>query len=231
MTIYLPNPVLHETGAEIDEFSDALYPDPPPPPARRAPVRIALLGPPGSGKGTQGATLARHLGVPLISSGALLRAVTAAAPAQWGGIEAALDRGDLAPDDDVLPLIADAVAATGPAGGYILDGYPRTIGQAQHPEAPPFDVAVHLDVPDDVARARLMSGHRAGRRDDEDGAVVERRLRRFREDSAPLLDFYGRKGMLTTVDGDQRPDLVTDALLRALERRPTSDIVRTHPGE
>jgi adenylate kinase len=222
MTFYLPNPVLHETGAEIDEFVDALAPDPPPAVRRRPPVRIALLGPPGSGKGTQGAALARHLGIPLISSGALLRAVTAAAPAEWGAIKAALDRGDLVPDDDVLALIAEAVAATGPTGGYILDGFPRTLDQARHHAAPPIDVAVHLDVPDAVARARLVGGQRAGRSDDESDAVIERRLRRFREESEPLLDLYRRHGMLETVVADQPPDLVADALLRALDRRGVS---------
>ncbi len=183
-----------------------------------APVRIALVGPPGSGKGTQGAALARHLGIPLISSGALLRAGAAAAPAEWRDIKAALDRGELVRDDDVLALIADALAAAGPAGGYILDGFRRTLGQARHPDAPPIDVVVHLDIPDDVARARLVRGSRAGRSDDESRAVVERRLRRFHEETEPLLDFYRRQGMLTTVDADQPPDLVTDALLRALER-------------
>src|SRR5690349_20029557 len=73
-----------------------------------SPVRIALVGRPGSGKGTHGAALARHLGIPLISSGALLRAGAAAIPAEWRDIKAALDREELVRDDDVLALIADA---------------------------------------------------------------------------------------------------------------------------
>src|SRR2546423_4118223 len=97
-------------------------------------MRIGLLGAPGSGKGTQGRVLAERLGVPYIGSGALLRARAAAAE-PGSELAAVLDRGDLVGDDDALAAVRDALAAAEAAGGYVLDGFPRTAGQARDLEA------------------------------------------------------------------------------------------------
>jgi adenylate kinase len=186
-------------------------------------MRIVLLGAPGSGKGTQGRVLAERLGVPYIGSGDLLRARAAAAE-PGSELAAVLDRGDLVGDDDALAAVRDALAAAEAAGGYVLDGFPRTAGQARDLEAVASpDAVVYLALPDAVARRRLAGRAAAGRSDDV-AATVERRLDQFHRQIEPLLDFYGRRGVLITVDADQAPDAVTAAIVEALDaagRRPS----------
>lgn len=174
-----------------------------------------LLGPPGSGKGTQGLALSRHLGVPVISTGELLRAGATDGSGVWRDVAETLGRGELVPDDVVLALVNEALAATG-TGGYILDGFPRTVGQAEHVAAPPIDAVIHLAVPDDAVRERIARRAPAGRPDDAMRDTVERRLRRYHSETEPLLDLYRGKGLLTSVDASQEPDAVTAAILRAL---------------
>ena len=177
-------------------------------------MRIVLLGAPGAGKGTQGRALAGRLGVPHISSGDLLRAQAAADGELGSRLAAVLDRGDLVADDAVLAAVRDALPAEG--GGYVLEGFPRTLRQAQDLEAVAApDAVVHLAVPDAVVRRRLAGRAGAGRKDDI-AATVERRLSRFHREIEPLLDFYRRSGMLTTVDAAHAPDDVTAAIIEAL---------------
>jgi adenylate kinase len=176
-------------------------------------VRLALLGKPGSGKGTQGATLARQLGVPLISVGELLRHRANDPDHPAPELAAMLSSGELVPDDLVLSVVGDAVGAMGDRG-YILDGFPRTVAQAGS-DTVPLDAVVHLALPDDDARARLL--HRAsGRTDDADVETIDRRLRRFHSDTEPLVDLYRERGMLTTVDAGAAPADVNEAILEAL---------------
>jgi len=179
-------------------------------------VRIVLLGAPGSGKGTQGPALARRLGVPYISSGDLLRARAAADPDLRRGLATVLDRGDLVEDHVVVTVVRDALTAAGADGGYVLDGFPRTVAQAQALDefAPPV-AAVYLDVPDTVARRRLARRRLAGRADDAVD-TVDHRLRSFHREIGPLLDLYRRRGILLSVDADQPPDAVTAAIVDAL---------------
>jgi len=184
--------------------------------APRRPLRLALLGKPGSGKGTQGAELARHLGVPLISMGDLLRSRAAGTTPGARELRAMLDRGELVPDDLVLSVVRDAVDATH-GGGYVLDGFPRTLAQAQADVAP-VDAVVNLALADDVARDRLARRAAAGRTDDADLDAIERRLRRFHSDAEPIIDLYRERGILETVDGSAPPAAVTAAILAALGR-------------
>jgi adenylate kinase len=183
-------------------------------------VRLALLGKPGSGKGTQGTRLARHLRVPLVSTGEILRR-----RARDGGPDAAaladrLARGELVSDEFVLSVVGDALAGTadGNGYGYVLDGFPRTLAQAQHPDAPVLDAVIDLDVSDDVALRRLAQRAGAGRVDDARRDASARRLQEFRSETVPVLDFYRRRGILITVDGTPPPDLVFGAILPALDR-------------
>ena len=121
------------------------------------------------------------------------------------------------PDDLVVSIVNDALAsaAASAAGGYILDGFPRTLAQARHPDTPVLDAVVHVDVPDDVALRRIAE-RAAGRTDDVRRDATERRLQCFRSETEPVLDFYRRRGILTTVDGTQPPEQVTEAILQAL---------------
>jgi adenylate kinase len=188
-------------------------------------VRLVLLGAPGAGKGTQGVVLAGHFGVPHISSGDLLRSHVVAESDLGRQLGAYLARGELVPDDLVLAVIGDAVIAAMRAGGYVLDGFPRTLAQAERayalaePAGVAADAVIYLAVPDEEARQRLAARCDAGRTDDADPAVIERRLRLFHAETKPLLDFYGERGVLVTVDAVQAPGAVSAAIFAALSSR------------
>jgi len=179
-----------------------------------------FLGAPGSGKGTQSVMLAKHLGVPAVSSGELMRDLTTADTELGRTIAGYMGRGDLVPDDLVVRIVRDALGEAPRSGGYILEGFPRTVAQARRAEstlAP--DAVIDLVVPDDVARARLARRAGAGRADDAAPAVIEQRLRRFHEQIDPILQHYRRRGVLTAVDADRPPEAVNEAILRALARK------------
>ena len=178
-------------------------------------MRLASIGPPGSGKGTQAAALARHFDVPVVSSGELLRAAATDDRGARHDVADRLARGDLVPDEVVLALVNDALE-NARGDGYILDGFPRTLGQAGHVDAPPVDAVIHLSVPDDVARERIAGRVGSGRTDDIDRAAVERRLRHYRAATEPLLDLYEGRGILRSVEASQPPEAVTADILQIL---------------
>ena len=186
-------------------------------------MHIVLLGAPGSGKGTQGDLLAEHFGVPHVSSGELLRRHVASGSDLGRQVGSFLARGELVPDDLVLTVVGDALSGAFEAGGYVLDGIPRTLAQAERayalakPAGLVADAVIYLDVPDDVARERLAGRAGTGRADDADPAVIERRLQVFHADTRPLLDFYRQRGILKTVDAVQPVEAVSRAILEALE--------------
>jgi adenylate kinase len=185
-------------------------------------VRIVLLGAPGSGKGTQGEVLAARLGVRHVASGELLRENVAARTELGKEVAASLARGDLVPDDIVMGIVIDAVAAAARAGGYILDGFPRTRAQAERAyeiaadlgTAP--DAAVYLALDDAVARQRLAARADGGRIDDANASVIDHRLEVFHANMQPILDFYAGLGILVTVDAAQPVEAVTDEILASL---------------
>jgi adenylate kinase len=183
-------------------------------------MRLALIGPPGAGKGTQAKALSEHFGVPHVSSGELLRHQVAAGTELGREVAGYLERGELAPDDLVIAVVDEALARAG--SGYILDGFPRTRSQAEKAEARDggklADAVVFLDLPDDVARQRMA--HRlAGRSDDRDREVIDRRLRTYHDETDPVVDYYRDRGRLVTVDAAQPPEAVTVAILAALAGR------------
>jgi adenylate kinase len=182
-------------------------------------MRLILLGAPGAGKGTQAAALAEHVGVPHISSGELLRRHVAEGTELGRKVAGYLERGELVLDDLVTAVVDEALARAG--RGYILEGFPRTLSQARTAEARLgaglADAVVFLDLPDDVARQRIAQRMAAGRSDDRDRAVVERRLRTFHAETDPVVDYYRDRRLLVTVDAAQPPDAVTAAILAALD--------------
>jgi adenylate kinase len=183
----------------------------------RARNRVVLLGPPGSGKGTQGVALAEHLGVPYLSTGELLREQAGLDTGLGRAVAVKINSGDLVPDELLMSCIREPLTDAFAAGGYVLDGFPRTVSQAEYAEqvgAP--DRVVYLAVPDDVARQRMAGRNVGARADDADPAAVERRLRLFHAQTEPLLEFYGDRGVLATVDAAQPPALVRAAILDAL---------------
>lgn len=186
-------------------------------------MRLVLLGAPGSGKGTQGRVLAERIGVPLLSTGEMLRAQVEAGTELGQQVKPYLDRGALVPDELVLSVVADELAKADAAGGYVLDGFPRTVTQAEQldrPETRP-DAVVHLAIADEDALRRLAARDE-GRSDDASRAVIAHRLQVFHDQTAPLLDFYAAKGALVSVDATQEPSVVTDAIVGALDDLPTS---------
>lgn len=200
-------------------------------------VRIVLLGPPGSGKGTQGRVVAPRLGVPYLSTGEVLRAQIAAGTDLGRRIAEVVERGELVPDDVMLTVVAHALRGSGGDGDgdYVLDGFPRTLPQAEALDradspVPPPDAVVHLAIPDDVTHRRLARrAEEGGRADDADPAVIDRRLRVYAEETHPLLDHYRQRGRLVTVEGDQPPDDVTGDLLAALAARESDGGRRSRP--
>jgi adenylate kinase len=182
-------------------------------------LRLVLLGAPGSGKGTQGEILADRLGVPHIASGELLR--DAARSDVGRQIAGYVDRGELVPDDLVVALMCDVLGRATDSAGYILDGFPRTRGQAERLEALAApEAVVYLSLSDDVARQRMARrATQAGRNDDADREVIERRLRVFHAETEPLLDFYRERGLLATVDASQPPEDVGAAILEAMRAK------------
>jgi adenylate kinase len=179
-------------------------------------MRIVLLGPPGSGKGTQGVTLAERLGEAYVSSGEVLREEAASGSELGREVASYLESGELVPDDLTHDVVGPALAAAREAGGYVLDGYPRTVDQAR--ELGDDVVAVYLALPDGVARARLVARDE-GRADDADREVIARRLAVYHEQTAPLLDYYRERGALVTVDADQPPEAVAVDIDAALAKR------------
>lgn len=185
-------------------------------------MKVVLLGPPGSGKGTQGAVLAEHFHVRHLSTGDLLRR-NITEGTEIGRLAAPyVERGELVPDDLMMQMTGAAVLDAAAEGGYVLDGFPRTLAQAEaaYEFAKPADVTadavVYFALPDDVARERLSARASAGRSDDADGDVIERRLQVFHEQTEPLLDFYRNRGILVTVDATPPPAQVTRAMLDAM---------------
>nr|WP_199290595.1 adenylate kinase [Synechococcus elongatus] len=180
---------------------------------------MIFLGPPGAGKGTQAVVVAEQLQLAHISTGELLRAaVTAQTPL---GIEAKgyMDRGELVPDSLVLGLVRDRLQQPDTANGWILDGFPRNRSQAEALNLllteinQQVDRAVNLDVPDPVIIERMLARGRA----DDTESVIRRRLEVYREQTAPLIDFFRDRQQLLAIDGNSEVAAVTDRLVSALQ--------------
>jgi len=187
-------------------------------------LRAILLGPPGAGKGTQAAAIVERFGVPHISSGDLFRRHVAEQTDLGRRLEPYLSAGELVPDDLVFEMLAPSVAdAADRTGGYLLDGFPRTIAQAEqaYEIAHQYDLLVHaviaLEAPHDVLVQRLvLRGTTSGRADDTE-AVVRHRLDVYDRMTHPLLDYYDARGVLRRIDASGTVDAVRHDVLHALQ--------------
>jgi adenylate kinase len=181
---------------------------------------IVLLGPPGSGKGTQAARLRDQLGFVALATGDLLRAARAAGTDLGRRASRYMDRGDLVPDAVIVAMIRDAIASLD-AEPVVFDGFPRTVAQADALDGALVDrgrrltAAVLVDVPDDMVVKRI-SGRHQGREDDRPETVRER-LRVYHRETEPLVAYYSERGLLRRVDGAQDADAVEARLRAALE--------------
>jgi adenylate kinase len=178
-------------------------------------MRLLLLAPPGAGKGTQGERLAAWSGARHIAAGDLLRAQARAGTRLGGEIAAYQARGDLVPDEIVLDVLTPAVVEAAAHGGYILDGFPRTLPQATAAAelaarlGVTLDAAIYLYAPDPVLTQRLLDRASQDGRADDVADVIAHRLRVFAEMTGPLVSYYTERGILVAVDADQPPDSVT----------------------
>jgi adenylate kinase len=184
-------------------------------------VRLLLIGAPGSGKGTQATRLAEHFGLTHISSGDLLRQHVTEGTPLGTQVQQYVAHGDLVPDTLLMDVLRKPVVAASNSGGYILDGFPRTVEQAEIAYAVAKDlgveaqVAVHLDVAREELVRRLLA---RGRGSDDTEEVIEHRLEVYMEHTVPMLDYYESREELLRVDGGRTPDEVSWALVSQLEQ-------------
>ena len=181
------------------------------------PLDLVLLGPPGSGKGTQASRLAAKYGIPAIATGDILRAQVEAGTRLGTQVKAYLDRGELAPDSLVIDIIRHRLADPDTLRGFILDGFPRTVRQAEALDVllieleRPLDAVLYLDVDRQALLDRL--GHRAeiDQRSDDRPDVIAHRIDVFLDQTAPLIDYYRQQSKLRLIDGTQSPEQVAAA--------------------
>jgi adenylate kinase len=212
-------------------------------------LNLIVLGKQGAGKGTQSTVLAEKYGVPHVSTGDILRNAVAAGSELGKQVESILHAGDLVSDDLVNQLVRERFKEADAQRGVVLDGFPRTIGQAEALEAMLGDdgikLCINLDVPTELVTQRLSSrrvcqecgttykdtdveaisgtcsvcGGDVIQRTDDYPDAIRKRLETYERDTEPLLSFYGSRGLLVTVDGDQSPDDVTTEIMRVVNER------------
>ncbi len=213
-------------------------------------TRLVILGKQGAGKGTQAGRLARHFGVPRISTGDMFR-LAVKSGSQWGQKAASyMDSGELVPDDVVIGMVEERLAKEDAEDeGFVLDGFPRSVAQAEALDEILGDHAVNLvislDVPTEVVLRRLAGrrvceeceanygidarpdhdwtcdrcGGKVIQREDDTEAAISRRLELYEQQTAPLVAWYLSTDRLASVDGEGVPDVVTGRILRAIENR------------
>lgn len=181
--------------------------------------RLIFLGAPGAGKGTQAKVLADSCSIPHVSTGDILRSAVANQTPLGLQAKAYMDRGDLVPDQLVIDLIQERLAQSDAQSGWVLDGFPRNVSQAEYLDnlltkiQQPYDHVLNFEVPDEVLVNRMLG---RGRADDTED-VIRNRLVVYREKTAPLIDFYQKRGKLVSVNGNQSMDEVTDELKKLVQ--------------
>ena len=184
-------------------------------------MRLLLIGAPGAGKGTQAEKLSTRFSIAHISSGDLLRQHVREETTLGQRIKEYVDAGDLVPDALVMDMLRKPVVAASEAGGYVLDGFPRTVDQAKtafetaRELGVEVQAAVHLYVPDQELIRRLLARSR-GSDDTED--VIAHRLEVYQEKTIPLLEYYANREWMFSVDGTRSPDEVHEAIVSRLEK-------------
>ncbi|WP_045757805.1 adenylate kinase [Xanthomonas albilineans] len=187
-------------------------------------MRLVLLGPPGSGKGTQAARLKDTLQIPHISTGDLLRAEVAAGTPLGVQAKEVMARGDLVSDDILLGMLASRLSREDVRNGFILDGYPRNLAQAGALDellaklGQPLGAVVQLDVATDLLVERIAGRAKAEGREDDNPASVRKRLQVYNDSTAPVIGFYDKRGTLARVDGVGSLDEVLARILVAIGR-------------
>jgi adenylate kinase len=182
-------------------------------------TRLIFLGPPGAGKGTQALKVAEFYHIPHISTGELLRSAVSQKSELGKKAQEYMEQGELVPDHLILDMVRDRLLLSDvTAKGWILDGFPRNVSQASfldnllaeiHQEC---DYAVNLEVPDEELIGRMLA---RGRQDDNE-ETIRRRLEVYREETAPVIDYYRKRNQLVSVNGNLSMDEVTEGLQKAI---------------
>ena len=184
-------------------------------------MNLVIFGPPGSGKGTQAVRLAEELNIVHLSTGDMLRAAVKNQTELGKRAESFMNKGELVPDDLIISMIEEKVAEGELSRGFILDGFPRTIPQAetlremfaQHDLS--LDKAILLQVGDDEIVKRLNKRAEIEGRADDNEATVRNRLEVYKKQTKPIEDFYRKESIVTEIQGEDSPDRVFEAILQA----------------
>jgi len=189
-------------------------------------MRIVLVGPPAAGKGTQAGRLVDRVGGVHIATGEILRSNADRGTELGRTASRYMDRGELVPDDVIIDMVLERLGEGDCAGGFVLDGFPRTVPQAEAlgkrlgELGRPLDVVVSLEVGEDELRRRLAArAEEQDRAEDEDEGAIRRRLELFDRETEPLLDFYDGQGLLVSVQAEGDVDEVTARVAAALDDR------------
>nr|B8HMS3.1 RecName: Full=Adenylate kinase; Short=AK; AltName: Full=ATP-AMP transphosphorylase; AltName: Full=ATP:AMP phosphotransferase; AltName: Full=Adenylate monophosphate kinase [Cyanothece sp. PCC 7425] len=194
-------------------------------------ARLILFGPPGAGKGTQAKHLVDLLDIPHISTGDIFRAAVRNQTPLGQQVQAYLDSGRLVPDELTINLIQERLHQSDVQKGWILDGFPRTLAQAEalekllHQINQPYDRVLSLTVPEEVLTQRLVLRAEKESRKDDTPEVIQKRLGVYWKDTAPLLDFYRNQQRLATIDGNQPESDVTAQIQHIVDQLKGEKIV------
>ncbi|HEY9288191.1 MAG TPA: adenylate kinase [Candidatus Dormibacteraeota bacterium] len=184
---------------------------------------LVLLGPPGSGKGTQAERLSAGYGIPHIATGDIFRALVQADTPLGAQVRGYLDRGELVPDSVVIDLIRQSLGRPDAQQGFVLDGFPRTVPQAQALDAllaelgRPLDAVLYLEADRQTLINRLAHRAQLEDRSDDRPDVIPHRIDVFLEQTAPLIDYYRRQEKLKLIDGTQAPEQVSASIREVID--------------
>jgi adenylate kinase len=185
-------------------------------------MRVLLIGPPGAGKGTQAARIADHFDLAKIATGDLLREQVANETEMGKVAKEYMDRGDLVPDDIVIEMTKNRMVEANQEGGYILDGYPRTLAQAEAAyrwalgRGIPFDLTVYFEIEEEELLARLAGRAREEHRSDDAEETVRHRLEVFASQTHPLVEYYHRRGILVRINAVGPVDAISEEIFATL---------------
>jgi adenylate kinase len=186
-------------------------------------LRLVLLGPPGAGKGTQAARVACRFGTPHIATGDIFRANVAEGTELGRAAQEYMDRGDLVPDDVVIAMVMERLAERDCHAGFVLDGFPRTVNQAEALDrqlvelGSPLHAVLCFDITEDELLRRLAGRAAAQHRADDVEQTIRHRLEVFAIKTRPLIDYYAHRGLLISVDAIGPIEVVTKRILDELE--------------
>ncbi len=208
-------------------------------------MKMVFLGPPGAGKGTQAVRVSEKYGFPQISTGAMLREAMAQGTELGLAAKSIIEAGGLVPDDVVIGIVKERLAREDCKKGFLLDGFPRTVPQAEALEGfAALDIAINVDADEDVIVARIAGrrmckvcgealhvntlngatqcpkcGGEIYQRIDDNEDTVRNRMKVYSEQTKPLIDFYARKGILANIDGDRDIEVVFKDVVEAIEAK------------